>query len=143
MRKNKSFYRASFHNRPIVSIDDYDGTVHRGLFRKYQSRPIAMDGPDATVVVRLTNALNRARWIFIRRSRCFPRGLIWIVITPPIKHVRLDLIRWSGVHPIDAYRSISGSIRRTVGSLTRRDREVVDFTRSRVKNNIELTNLGN
>ena len=27
--------------------------------------------------------------------------------------------------------------------LTRRDREVVDFTRSRVKNNTELTNLGN
>ena len=30
-----------------------------------------------------------------------------------------------------------------VDSLTRRDREVVDFTRSRVKNNTELTNLGN
>ena len=27
--------------------------------------------------------------------------------------------------------------------LTRRDREVVDFTRSRVKNYTELTNLGN
>ena len=27
--------------------------------------------------------------------------------------------------------------------VTRRDREVVDFTRSRVKNNTELTNLGN
>ena len=27
--------------------------------------------------------------------------------------------------------------------MTRRDREVVDFTRSRVKNNTELTNLGN
>ena len=26
--------------------------------------------------------------------------------------------------------------------MTRRDREVVDFTRSRVKNNAELTNLG-
>ena len=30
-----------------------------------------------------------------------------------------------------------------LGALTRRDREVVDFTRSRVKNNTELTNLGN
>ena len=30
-----------------------------------------------------------------------------------------------------------------IGLLTRRDREVVDFTRSRVKNNTELTNLGN
>ena len=29
------------------------------------------------------------------------------------------------------------------GILTRRDREVVDFTRSCVKNNTELTNLGN
>ena len=27
-------------------------------------------------------------------------------------------------------------------ALTRRDREVVDFTRSRVKNNTELTNFG-
>ena len=27
--------------------------------------------------------------------------------------------------------------------MMRRDREVVDFTRSRVKNNTELTNLGN
>ena len=47
--KNKSFYRASFRNRPIVSIDGYDGTVHRGPFQKYCSRPIVMDGPDATV----------------------------------------------------------------------------------------------
>ena len=29
-----------------------------------------------------------------------------------------------------------------IASLTRRDREVVDFTRSRVKNYSELTNLG-
>ena len=29
------------------------------------------------------------------------------------------------------------------GALMRRDREVIDFTRSRVKNNTELTNLGN
>ena len=49
MMKNKSFYRASFHNRSIVSIDGYDGTVHRGPFQKYRSRPIVMDGPDATV----------------------------------------------------------------------------------------------
>ena len=32
---------------------------------------------------------------------------------------------------------------KSVRTLTRRDREVVDFTWSRVKNNTELTNLGN
>ena len=32
---------------------------------------------------------------------------------------------------------------RALASVTGRDREVVDFTRSRVKNNTELTNLGN
>ena len=47
--KNKSFYRVPFCNCPIVSIDGYDGTVHRGPFQKYRSRPIVMDGPDATV----------------------------------------------------------------------------------------------
>ena len=53
MMNNKSFYRASFRNRMIVSIDGYDGTVHCGPFRKYRSRPIGMDGPDATVEMRL------------------------------------------------------------------------------------------
>ena len=47
--KNKPFYRASFRNRPIVSIDGYDGTVHHGPFRKFRSRPIMMVRPDATV----------------------------------------------------------------------------------------------
>ena len=51
--KNKSFYRAFDGNRPIVSIDGYDGTVHRGSFRKYCSRPIVMDGPDVTIEMRL------------------------------------------------------------------------------------------
>ena len=50
--KNTSFYKTKFRNRPIVSIDGYDGTVHRGPFQKYRSRPIAMDGPD--VIVRET-----------------------------------------------------------------------------------------
>ena len=47
--EEQAFYRASFRNRPIVSMNGYDGTVHRGPFRKYRSRPIVMDGPDATV----------------------------------------------------------------------------------------------
>ena len=50
--KNTSFYRAKFRNRPIVLINGYDGTVHRGPFQKYCSRPIAMDGSD--VIVRET-----------------------------------------------------------------------------------------
>ena len=32
MSKNILFYRAFGRNRPIVSIDGYDGTVHRGPF---------------------------------------------------------------------------------------------------------------
>ena len=51
--KNKSFYRAPFRNRPIVLIDGYDGMVHCGPFQKYRSRPIVMDGLDATVEMRL------------------------------------------------------------------------------------------
>ena len=51
-REEHIVYRAKFRNRPIVSIDGYDGTVHRGPFRKYHSRPITMDGPD--VIVRET-----------------------------------------------------------------------------------------
>ena len=50
--KNKAFYRAKFHNRPIVSIHGYNGTVHQGPFQKYRNRPVAMDGLD--VIVRET-----------------------------------------------------------------------------------------
>ena len=50
--KNTSFYRAKFCNRLIVSMDGNDGTVHRGPFQKYRSRPIMMDGQD--VIVRET-----------------------------------------------------------------------------------------
>ena len=38
--KNTSFYRAKFRNRPIVSIDGYDGTVHDGPFQLSRNRPI-------------------------------------------------------------------------------------------------------
>ena len=51
--EEQSFYRAFDRNRPIETIDGYDGTVHRGPFRKYRSRPIVMDGPDAAVEMRL------------------------------------------------------------------------------------------
>ena len=51
--KNKSFYRAVDRNRPIVLIDGYNGTVHRGPFQKYRNRPIVMDGPNVTVEMRL------------------------------------------------------------------------------------------
>ena len=44
--KNASFYRANFRNRPIVSIDDYDETVHRGPFQLSRDRPILINSPD-------------------------------------------------------------------------------------------------
>ena len=42
--KNESFYRANFHNRPIVSIEGYDEMVHHGPFRLSRDRRIVMDG---------------------------------------------------------------------------------------------------
>ena len=79
--KNKSLYRASFRNRPIVSIDGYDGTVNRGPFQKYRSRPIVMDGPDATV-----------RDAFIKRLQSRPLDLD---LTVEMRHARLNLGRYN------------------------------------------------
>ena len=44
--KNTSFYSVFGRNRLIVSIDGYDGTVHRGLFQISRGRRIVMDGHD-------------------------------------------------------------------------------------------------
>ena len=46
MLKNILFYRAFGHNRPIVLINGYDGTVHRGPFQISHGRRIVMDGHD-------------------------------------------------------------------------------------------------
>ena len=46
MLKNMSFYRAFDHNRPIKTIDGYDGTVHRGPFQISRGRPILINSPD-------------------------------------------------------------------------------------------------
>ena len=48
MSKNKSFYRAFDRNRPIETIDGYDGTVHRGPFCLSRGRPILINSPDAS-----------------------------------------------------------------------------------------------
>ena len=58
--KNMSFYRASFRNCPIVSIDGYDETVHRGPFRLSRGRRIVMDGYDLIRRESLQNASNFA-----------------------------------------------------------------------------------
>ena len=44
--KNILFYSTFGRNRPIETIDGYDGTVHRGPFQLSSSRPMVMDGPD-------------------------------------------------------------------------------------------------
>ena len=109
--KSKSFYRASFRNRPIVLIDDYDVTVHCGPFQKYHSRPIVMDGPDAIV-----------RDAFIKRLESCPLDLD---LTVEMRPARLNLSRynpfnsaraliaiwWSTAHVIDARQSIARQIR--------------------------------
>ena len=111
--KNESFYRVKFRNRPIVSIDGYDGTVYRGPFQKYRSRPIVMDGPDATV-----------RDAFIKRLQSRPLDLD---LTVEMRHARLNLGRFNPfnsarvliiaggprVHLIDACRSIVHEIQRS------------------------------
>ena len=79
--KKKSFYRASFRNRPIISINGYDGTVHRGPFQKYRSLLIVMDGPDATV-----------RDAFIKRLQSRPLDLD---LTVEMRPARLNLGRYN------------------------------------------------
>ena len=46
MSNNKSFYMAFDRNRPIKTIDGYDGMVHHGPFRLSRGRPILMNGWD-------------------------------------------------------------------------------------------------
>ena len=44
--KNTSIYTKFGRNHPIVSIDGYDETVHRGPFQISRGRRIMMDGHD-------------------------------------------------------------------------------------------------
>ena len=44
--KNMSIYTKFGRNRPIVSIDGYDETVHRGPFQISRGRRIMMNGHD-------------------------------------------------------------------------------------------------
>ena len=58
-RRTSLFYRAFDRNRPIETIDDYDGTVHRGPFQISRSRMIVIKGSDRSTDKRLKNALDR------------------------------------------------------------------------------------
>ena len=100
--KNNPFYRASFRNRPIVSIDGYDGTVHRGPFQTYRSRLIVMDGLDATV-----------RNAFIKRLESRPLDLDLTVEMHP---ARLNLGRYN---PFNSKR-VFDLLRWTTGPRERR-----------------------
>ena len=44
--KNTSIYTDFGLNRPIETIDDYDGMVHCGPFQLSHRCSILMDGPD-------------------------------------------------------------------------------------------------
>ena len=59
--KNILFYSVFGRNRPIETIDGYDGTVHRGPFRLSRGRPILMNGLD-----------DPALLIVIKCLRCRP-----------------------------------------------------------------------
>ena len=46
-RRRTSLFKGNLGgNRPIVSIDGYDETVHNGPFQLIPSRPISIDGSD-------------------------------------------------------------------------------------------------
>ena len=47
--KNISIYTIFGRSRPMVLIDGYDETVHRGPFQLYCSSQILMKGPDEAV----------------------------------------------------------------------------------------------
>ena len=100
IRKNTSFYRVFGRNRPIETIDGYDGTVHHGPFQTCHGRPISTNGLDDPRDGSYKNASSCRRWIAIRRSRCSPPDRITTVITPAFKARALIMIQWS-THPLD------------------------------------------
>ena len=61
-----SFYRAFGRNRPIETINGYDGSVHRGPFQKYRGS-----------------------------LGCIPRDAITTVITSDFTARAFDLMGWS------------------------------------------------
>ena len=65
IQKNTSFYRNFGCNRPIETIDSYDGTVHHGSFQLSRSRPILMYGLDDPLRWTLQNTSFHRRWIAI------------------------------------------------------------------------------
>ena len=97
-----SFYSTFGRNRPIVSIDGYDGTVHRGPFQTCRGRLILTNGLDDPPDEHYKNALICRPWIVIRRSRCSPQDAIVAVITLLKRHVHFDHDWWSAHHMIDA-----------------------------------------
>ena len=111
--KNISLYKLIGRNRPIVLIDGYNETVHRGSFQLSLDRWIWDGRSGWAFKMRLLNAFDRVFWILIRRSGSSPRGLIWTVITPFNWHVRLMDFGGPRVHSIDARRSIIHLIRRS------------------------------
>ena len=68
MSKNMSFYRAFDRNRPIKTIDGYDGTVYRVPFQICRCCLILINGLDEFYEMRYQNASFFRRWIVIRRS---------------------------------------------------------------------------
>ena len=127
--KNRSFYITFGRNRPIVSIDGYDGTVHRGPFKTCRGRPISTNGLDDPRDERYKYASICRRWIVIRRSRCSPQDAIVAVITLLKRHVHFDHDRWSVHHVIDAQISTTPKIRRIVrGHVTCVKNTVWDFS---------------
>ena len=100
--KNTSIYKDFGRNRPIETIDGYDGTVHRGTV-SVKSPPLDLDG--------------RSRWGLMR---CVIKGMsfhpldrdlmVWMLparlnhdrYNPFIKARALMNSGWPQVHPINA-----------------------------------------
>ena len=98
---------------------------------------------------KMTLDLSKRLWIIVR-------PIMTLLIKPPIPTLRctidvmegkhhhlLESIEQTRLNGNDLHLSISSEPLIEDEKLTRRDREVIDFTRSHVKIKSELTNLGN
>ena len=167
-QKNISIYRDFGRNHLIKSITGSDETVHREpLFPSVGSLIERSDEATCSRVIKCLETIAIGSWS--DASDAFLRDLISTVITLVING--RDYM-WSGVpwlkprvhlilsenhrprfacaigpptrcHVASSSWSLIATDRTALITLTRRDHEVVDFIRSRVKNNTELTHLGN
>ena len=108
-----------------------------GIYRRLVGKLIflTVTRPDISYAVSILSQFMQAPRI-IHLEGVY-RLLAYLKRAPGKGHLRIEAYSDSGFAGDKEDRKSHG------GYVTRREREVVDFTRSRVKNNTKLTNLGN